>query len=303
MRNAYLAAASVALVTLGGFGHAAHAAPFEPGTIPDQVGATGHLDVDALRRTQVFAAAGGQQAIDAALDEAPVRIRAAARTISRTIRGVSFWRDADHGAVYIETRDSKGLGQLVAQLPAHPTAPIDGFPAYKIDGNAAGGNSSKPGYCALYGDTLVLSDAIEGVERSIRTLSGKAASLAGSNQLAAANRQGVFVFVTVGDDMLGAIGKVTQSRLMQLNPRSLAVDVGEVGGTVTANAHVELRTADAVEKARGIIEGLRALASLSDDAQARTLLNGVSVSTRGMALDIAAKLPVADLVALIHSSK
>lgn len=300
MRTASLAAVA-AVVMLGT--QAAHAAPFEPGTIPDQVGAVGHLDVDALRKTQVFTAAGGQQAIDAALEDAPARVRAAARTISRTIRGVSFWRDADHGAVYLETRDARGLGTLVAQLPAHPTAPIDGFPAYKIDGNAADGGSTKQAYCALYGDTLVLSDAIEGVEKSIRTLTGKAASLAGSNRLAAANRQGVFVFVTVGDDMLGAFGKVANSRLMQLNPRSLALDIGEVAGVVSANAHIELRTADAVEKARGIVEGVRAMASLSDDAKIGTLLNGVSVSTRGMALDVVAKLPVTDLVALIHSSK
>src|ERR1043166_3358909 len=50
---------AVATTTVGG---AAYATPFEPATIPDQVQAVGHLDVDALRKTQIFNAVGGSVA-------------------------------------------------------------------------------------------------------------------------------------------------------------------------------------------------------------------------------------------------
>src|SRR3954463_8023740 len=91
--------ASIALAILGFRGGHAFATPFEPATIPDQVQAVGHLDVDALRKTQIFGAVGGQAAIDAALDEAPPELRPIARSLTRTVRGVSFWKDSDHGAL------------------------------------------------------------------------------------------------------------------------------------------------------------------------------------------------------------
>src|ERR1041384_5339539 len=91
---------AVATTTVGG---AAFATPFEPATIPDQVQAVGHLDVDALRKTQIFGAAGGQAALDAALDHAPPQVRPLAHSLMRSARGVSFWRGSEHGALYLET--------------------------------------------------------------------------------------------------------------------------------------------------------------------------------------------------------
>jgi hypothetical protein len=70
----------LAVVTASVGGGLAFATPFEPGSVPDQVQAVGHLDVDALRKTQIFAAVGGQAAIDAALDEAPPGLRPLARS-------------------------------------------------------------------------------------------------------------------------------------------------------------------------------------------------------------------------------
>jgi hypothetical protein len=42
----------------------------------------------------------------------------------------------------------------------------------------------------------------------------------------------VFVFVTIGDDLLGAIQKAAQSKMLQLALRSLVIDVGEHAGVV-----------------------------------------------------------------------
>src|SRR5258706_4689995 len=105
----HLSAALIALVTLGASGLGAGralATPFEPSIIPDQVLAVGHLDVDALRATQIFAAVGGQAAVDAALDEAPSDLRPVARALAGSLRGISFWRGDEHGAVLVDTRDA-----------------------------------------------------------------------------------------------------------------------------------------------------------------------------------------------------
>ncbi|HEX3764333.1 MAG TPA: hypothetical protein VHW23_36815, partial [Kofleriaceae bacterium] len=264
--------ALLAVVGLGAGGRVALATPFEPATIPDQVDAVGHLDVDALRRTQVFAAAGGQAALDAALEEAPPKVRPVVRALAATLRGVSFWHAGDdHGAVYLETRDAKSLGQLVGRLPATPAQPIDGFPTYTITEHD---KTDKTHLAGIYGDTMVLADSEDGLRQSLRVLAGRAANLAGSKALPMASRQGVFVFVAIGDHLLGSIQKTARARMLQLSMRSLVVDVGESAGQVTAIAHAEMRSADAGQKATSILEGLRAMASLSDDPMAHTLLDG-----------------------------
>jgi hypothetical protein len=141
----------IALVTGFGGGRAI-AAPFEPATVPDGVQAVGHLDVDLLRKTQIFGAVGGQTAIDTALDHAPPELRPLAHSLVRSVRGVSFWRGSDHGALYLETRDGRALAQVVAKLPTTPAPAIDGYPAYTM------AHGSKTGHLAVFGDTLVLAD-------------------------------------------------------------------------------------------------------------------------------------------------
>jgi hypothetical protein len=286
------------LLALAGLGigrGSAFATPFEPATVPDTVQAVGHLDVDLLRKTQLFTAAGGQAAIDAALEQAPPPMRSMARSLVRTIRGVTFWRGSDHGAIYVETRDSRTLGQLLAKLPGKPAQAVDGYPTY-----ALGDGDGDTHYAAVFGDTLVLADSDDSLAQSLHVLGGKAATLAGSNKLPVSSRQGVFVFVTGGDDLLGAISKVAQAKVLQLGLRSLVVDVGEASGMLTANVRGEMRSADAVQKAKSILDGLRTLASLSDEPAARTLLDGVTVTTNGLAIEIVCRLPVAEVTKLIQ---
>jgi hypothetical protein len=294
MRQVMLAGIFAVVITGVAAGRAA-ATPFEPAIIPDQALAAGHLDVDALRKTQIFAAAGGQTALDAALDQAPPAVRPLAHSLARAARGVSFWRGAERGAVYLETRDAKALAQLLPKLPARPAQAIDGYPTYVID------HGDHTAHIAAFGDTLVLADSDDSLERSIRVLGGKAASLAGSTKLPRSARQGMFVFVTIGDDLLGAIKQSAHAKLLQLGLRTLVIDVSETGGVVTATARGEMRSADQVQKARSILDGLRALGSLSDDPMASALLDGLTVTASGLALEVVAKLPAGELARLIQA--
>jgi hypothetical protein len=272
------------------------ATPFEPRTVPDQIQAVGHLDVDALRATQLFAAAGGQAAIDAALDHAPADVRPLARALAGSMRGISFWRGEEHGAVYVQTRDARTIARLIVKMPAKRINDILGFPTYTMD------HGDHHGFIAPFGDTLVLADSTETLERSLRVLSGKAPSLSGSSKLPTVSRQGVFVFVTIGDDLLGAIQKSAHAKMLQLAIRSVALDVGETAGMVTANIHAEMRSQDAVQKAKSILDGLHAMASLSGDPRAVALHDAITVSSRGLAVEVTAKLSVGELVKLIHSN-
>jgi hypothetical protein len=287
-----------AFILVAGFGTSrAFATPFEPSTIPDQAGAVGHLDMDALRKTQVFTALSGQATIDAALDRAPAELRPLAHAVAAAVRGISFWRGAEHGAVYVETRDPHALAQILAKAPVVPGATVDGvatFTGVKPDGD-------DHGFGAVVGDTLVLADSAESLATSIHTLRGKGPSLVGSRALPAVTRTGVFVFVTLGSDALSAIQKSASAKLLQLGIRSIVVDVRETAGVLAATAHAEMGSAEATQKAKSIVEGLRALASVSLDTPRRVLLDRATVTANGLALDVVANVPVTELATLIQS--
>lgn len=273
----------------------AHATPFAPATVPDQVQAVGHLDVDAFRQTQIFAAFGGEAHLDAKLDHAPPELRPVIRGLVRAARGVSFWKDGEHGALYLETRDGPALAQLVAKLPTQPAAAIDGFATFTIE------KRGELHHGAVIGDTLVLSDSDDSLARSIHVLAGRAPNLAGSSKLALANRQGVFMFVTLGEEVLGSIQKSAHSKMLQLGLRSAVVDVTEVAGTLTARAHAEMSSADALQKAKRMLEGLQAMAAMSD-SPLHEMIEGAMVTTNGLALEVVAKMPVADAAKALHHS-
>jgi hypothetical protein len=296
MRNVTL----VALVTVGCLGGgSAFAAPFEAATIPDQVEAVGHLDVDALRKTQFFTALGGEKAIDGAVDEAPADLRPLARSVAGGLRGISFWRDDEHGAVYVETRDGPSLAALLAKTPAQRIGAVGTVVTYVMKDKRGGDH----GFAAAVGDTLVLADTAETLERSIRVIAGHAPNLGGSSKLPAVTRTGIFFFVTLGPDALNTIHKSARARVLQLACKSIVIDVGESAGVVTANAHAEMGTPDALQKAKSILDGLRAMASLSTDGPERTLLDAVTITANGLALDVNAKLPVTDIARAIESKK
>jgi hypothetical protein len=91
--------------------------------------------------------------------------------------------------------------------------------------------------------------------------------------------------------------------MLQLALRSLAIDVSETSGVVIASARAEMRSADALVKAKSILDGLRALASLSDDPNAKLLLDNLTITASGLTLEVAAKLPVSELARVIHAHK
>jgi hypothetical protein len=210
---------------------------------------------------------------------------------------VSFWYDDDHGALQVATNDARALGQLLAKAPVKQARTVDGHAVFAVDKGGKGHSMQ----LAAVGDTLVLSDTAECIDRAVRVLDGKVKSVAGSTRLPSLGRQGVFFFVALGDDLLGKIQRSAKSKLMQLSAKSLVVDVSEGGGQVIAVARAEMKTADALQKAKSIADGLRALGSLSDEPRVAALLAGVTVSTSGLFLEVTAKAAVADLAKLVQT--
>ncbi|HEY4240496.1 MAG TPA: hypothetical protein VGM88_11810 [Kofleriaceae bacterium] len=275
------------------------AAPFEPATIPDTALAVGHVDIDLARKTNLYAA------VDAAgltkphgLDGMPPELAALVPQLTKALRGVSFWRGPEFGALYIETNDARLIAQVIAKLPASgmpitASKTVDGAPTWSFKGH------DKDGYLATVGATVILANSPETLEQSIKALDGHGGNLAGSRKLTSPLRSGVFVFVTVGNDLIDEMQKSSHAKIMQLPMKSIAFDVSESGTTMIGNLHAEMANPDAVAKATSIVNGIIALGSLSDDDDAKALLKGVTVTTSGNNVDVVAKLPEAQLTKLL----
>lgn len=299
MRQLSLAAAAVSIALAGGV---AAAAPFEARLIPEQAQGVAHLDVEALRRTQLFAAVGGQGAIDKVLKEAPADVRPLADAFIRSVRGVSFWIDGDDSAVLLRVGDSRAVAQLLAKPPAKISVKVTRSPGgYTI--YAAGDKGDDPAQIAISGDTIVISKDVASVDRSLRVIEGKARGLAASSKLANGRRNGVFFLATLDDALLDHIQKKAQSKLLQLAIRSVDLDIGESAGVLTASARALMGTAEALQHAKGLLEGLRAVGALSGEPELKQLIDRVTMSTNGLTLEITAKLPVAQLAKMIEHTK
>src|SRR3954463_4738879 len=140
-------------------GGRAFASPFQPSTVPKEAEVVGHLDVDALRTTQIFAAMGGEAAIDQAVEHAPPAVRSVARALARSACGVTFWRDGEHGAVQIESTDGRAVAKLLAKLPVGAEADIDGVATFSV------GEGDSPAHVAISGATLVAADDVKSLKR------------------------------------------------------------------------------------------------------------------------------------------
>jgi hypothetical protein len=274
------------------------AAPFEPATIPDTALAVGHVDVDLARKTNMYAAMEASGALAPRFDGLPPNLKALAPAALDAVRGISFWRGPEHGALYIETGDARLVAQLIAQMTMilTPGRAVDGAPTWAFKGHR-----SMDGWLATVGPTVVLANSADSLEQSIRALDGHGANLAGARKLTASTRSGILMFVTIGNDLIDQIQGSTQSKIMQLPMKSMQLDMTETGTILLGNLHAEMANAEAAAKAKSILDGLVAFASLSDDDDVKALVSDVVVTTSGLDVDVVAKLSEARLVKMTGS--
>ena len=293
-----LALAAALALSFAALVRPAAAAPFDARRVPSAAQAVGHLDVEAFKRTTLYARVAAKVGPDALSTDIPAELRPLMMQLLGSARGVTFWMaKKDHGAIQVQTSAAAAVQTLLGGLPG-TTITRGGHRIRKLQVDG------EPVFVGQAGDTVVFSDKIGSVQRSLQTIAGKAKGLAPSSVLARAASQGVFFFAALGGPLLDDIKKEASSRTLQIDMRSLVIDAREVGGQLTLELRAGMSSADGPQKAKSVVEGVRALMSLADDpdaAKLRPLLDRLKVEARGTTLEVTFQMKTTELMKIVES--
>lgn len=276
----------------------ARATPFDARRIPAAAEGVGHIDLDTLRHTALYRQLDAKFKPDKIVVDLDPKLRPLAKAAINSAHGVSFWiADQDTGAVMVEVSAPGLIDKLLAQVPHQKTVRVAGHVARRFnDGN-------DKTMVAVVGNTVVVSDDQTSMERTLAVLDGRGKSLAARGGLrAGVHSQGMFFFAVLDRKLLDKVSKAAQSKTLQMDMRSMALDVGEVRAELRAHVSVELVSADQARKVQGVVSGLLALASLADDPNVQKMAQRVQLTTSGSTLHASFSMPSAELVKLIEDA-
>jgi hypothetical protein len=282
------------------------ASPFEPARIPADADGVGHVDMDALRQTVLHRSFLPRINKQADWDDLDPKLRPLLRTLLDTSRGVSFWLTSrDTGAVLIQVPDGRKVQTLLDRVPHRGQVRVGGHVARKYDFSSHGKRDPDDlSLVAVVGNWLVLTDDQRSLARALDAVSGRGRTLAQTRVPDGARERGVFFFTALNDKLLDDVKNAARSATLRLNMSSLTVHVAEVSAEVRIRARLLLGSVEEAQKLKSMVDGIIALASLSDDsdvAKMRRFTRGLRVSANGKALEVSLAMPAAELVKAVES--
>jgi hypothetical protein len=277
----------------------ASARPFDASRIPAGVQGVGHVDVDALRKTQLFGADSALANLKRSDMDLPAELRPVVDYLIDGARGLSFWIGKnDSGALVLEVADGKKLGLLLDKLPHKGELTLAGVKVRRL---AFDGDDSLVG---RVGDLVVLCDDQASMTRTLQALTGKGKTLAGRPLPAGARDPGVFFFAALDDQLLERVKQAASSATLKADLTSLAISVGEVKAELRARVTAEVTTAEGAQQIKGVLDGLRALVALAgDDAkEVKPLLDRLQITATGKRIEVSFAMPSAELVKILQAA-
>jgi len=278
----------------------ADARPLDLRRIPAAAQGVGHLDVDALRKTALYRMVKAKVTSGPDKLDIDPKLRPLVDALMRSTHGVSFWvAGNDTGAVLVEVSGAAAISALLDKIP-HKTTRVAGHPVRTF---REGGEDAM---VALVGDVLIAADDARSLERSIKVVTGKAASLKRGALPAAPGGRGLFFFAALGDRLLDKVKKEASSTTLQVDMTTLTMDLAEVGGDVRARVIAVMTSAEAAQKVKSVVDGLLALTALADDEdvkKVRPLLQKIKVTAAGPRLEVSLAIPPAKLIELVESQR
>jgi hypothetical protein len=291
-------AIKIAIVSLLWLPMHVFASPFDAGRIPADADGVGHLDMDALRRTSLHRLLA-PRIKGAHWNDVDQRIRPLALALLDAGQSVSFWlTDRDTGAVLIRVPDPARIKALLDKIPHKGQLRVAGYPVRRYDID-----KDEPTLIAMVGNFLVLTDDEPSLAKAIGAASGKGKTLAGARAVVdSTGDAGLFFFAALNDKLLDEVKDAARSHTLRIDMSSLTVKVSEVRAEVRLRVKMMMGNVDEAQKIKSMVDGLVALASMSDDAaEIRPFTKGLRVTANGKAVEIALSMPAADLVKLIDS--
>ncbi|MGE0550372.1 MAG: hypothetical protein AB7R00_25125 [Kofleriaceae bacterium] len=274
------------------------AKPFDPARLPAAAEGVGHFDVDASRKTQQIAALEVLANTNEAANRLPAEHRPLIQHLLTHTRSVSFWiDDDDRGAMIWETSEPGKLDVVLDGLGDQKPITVGTVKGRRFD------KGDEQTFVARVGELFVLADDEASMAQTIDVLQSRSKSLAGHKSLTASRTPGVFFFAALDDQLLEKVSQSAQSATLKSELSSFAMTIAEVNAELRANATADVATEAGAQQIKSVVEGVRALAALSDDAkQFAPLLDKLQITVKGKRIDVAMAIPSRELIKLLKAA-
>jgi hypothetical protein len=283
-----------------GVASVASAAPLDVKHVPADAAAVVHVDAEALRRTSFY------KPMRAELDHAKLELslNAIVTPLLDSCKSTTFWVLDSKGsskkedapkAILVTMPGSKEASELVDAIAKRTHAK-------KVGGHYVGKADRDDLHMTAIAEIIVLSDRADALAKAVDVLQGKAPSLTEKSVPGGAPPGGVFLFVALGSSLLDDVKKSTDSTLLKTDITSLVVSVAEAGTDLRASATAAMTNADDAEKVKKIVEGLVAMAALSDTLRPFQVDRHVKVKVAGTSVEVQLSFPSAELIKLIEGA-
>ena len=302
------AAATAVFVVLVALPAGARATPIDTARIPAEADGVGHVDMDALRRTQLHRLLAPKLMVHVNSGHENPASRNLVKALIDSVQSVSFWiTKNDAGAVLVQVPDARRIQALLDKLPRRGPIKVAGVNVYRysLDGKAPHPKDDDDSLIALVGNTFILSDDTTSLAKAINAASRRGPTLASTRAVVdGALERGVFFFTSLNAKMLDKVKDAAQSQTLRINMSGLTVNVGEVNAQVRVKVKLTMGTPQEAQQIKSMVEGVLALVSMSDEAaEVRPLAKTLKVTTVGKAVEMNASMGAAELVKLIESKK
>jgi hypothetical protein len=280
----------------------ARATPLDVRRVPADAAGVLHVDLDELRRSSLNKPL--QAAKTMAMSEPA--IAKVVEPLWSAGQGITVWFDD-------QKADGKKVSEAVVvemSSVARATEVVDGIAALahakKVGDRYVGTDGKDPLEVTSVGNLIVVSDRDDYLTRAVAVLQGKSAALQERMLPAGASGRGIFLLVALRSALLDDIKKSAQSDLLKADISSLAITFGEVGADLRGTATAVMTTAESAQKVKSVVDGLVALAGLSDTVKAllpHPIDTYIKVKVTGTTVEVGLTMPTSDLLKLLEEAR
>ena len=287
----------------------AAAGPFEPARIPADTKWVHHMDLEAMRASQVGRWIrkkwSSHERVQEKIADMIAKTGMDPREDLRSITIYDYRFKKHHGVMTIELTHADSQKMLAALQEKHPDVRLSIYDGHRLYTWQKGSQDGEPRYITgtiCDGNTLVLSNNHISVMNTIDVLAGKAPGLPQSSPLASASPAGT-IWIARAIAMSGADLPGDCPVLQQCDQLSLAA--GEQGDHLFMNCSLVANSAEVATNTINVVNGLRSLAMLrfGSDKSLTRLMNEITAESDDQLISLDWRGNGKDLLQLMQKIK
>ncbi len=298
----------------------ANARPFSANDVPARADVVLHVDATQMRRSSLWKSidklvpGGGINAMKTKLradfmkdwlDEGrkPTtgeRLIDTALDMLLAANSLTIWIDRkEKGAFLLDVPRAARYASTFKTLLKMKASTDKGVTIYGFEGD------DSEVFMAVHNNMLIFADNKRYLLRATRILQGKGRSLAKTNKLRfIPARKGIVFAASFGGKFLEGLRDKAKARSLKADLKSIAVHAGDHGGLLFARLEAQTDSKATADKLTTMGQGFKALLSLADDEpELKTLVSGLSITSRGPSVSAKLEIPVKTLIKLAKDNK